>query len=313
LIELTNQGIRQLGATLNVQGDGASSSILGNSRAPLIQYLPGLGSTFPSPAQPFGATLPTTNPTPVTPASPGTAFTGLVGSLLPVAPAIAGIQASQFAQSAFNFLTGGKGTGGKQNIATVPTALNLDLQLLLQTNKAKVVANPSVVVVDDTETLITIASEVVHKVTSTVSLGVVTTNVELTKAGIFLNVLPKCTEDGFITMRLRPQVSTPLGPPQTFGSTTSPTIVTLLNVREIMSQEVRIKDGQTLVLGGLFSEQEAAQLAKVPYLAEAPILGALFRNSLKGRNRSELMLLLTPKIVEDEPTSLTDSSTGPTL
>lgn len=313
LIELSNQGIRQLGATLNVQGEGASSSILGNSRAPLIQYLPGLGSTFPSPAQPFGATLPTTNPTPVTPSSPGTAFTGLVGSLLPVAPTIAGIQANQFAQSAFNFLTGGKGTGGKQNIATVPTALNLDLQLLLQTNKAKIVANPSVVVVDDTETLITIASEVVHKVTSTVSLGVVTTNVELTKAGIFLNVLPKCTEDGFITMRLRPQVSTPLGPPQVFGSTASPTIVTLLNVREIMSQEVRIKDGQTLVLGGLFSEQEAAQLAKVPYLAEAPVLGALFRNSLKGRNRSELMLLLTPKIVEDDPTSITDASPTPTL
>jgi type II secretory pathway component GspD/PulD (secretin) len=313
LIELTNQGIRQLGATLNVQGQGASSSILGNARAPLIQYLPGLGSTFPSPAAPFGTTLPSTNPTPVTPTSPGTAFTGLVGSLLPVAPAIAGIQASQFAQSAFNFLTGGRGTGGKANIATVPSALNLDLQLLLQTNKAKIVANPSVVVVDDTETLITIASEVVHKVTSTVSLGVVTTNVELTKAGIFLNVLPKVTEDGFVTMRLRPQVSTPLGPPQTFGSSTSPTIVTLLNVREIMSQEVRIKDGQTLVLGGLFSEQEAAQLAKVPYLAEAPILGALFRNSLKGRNRSELMLLLTPKIVEDEPTSITDSQTSPTM
>ncbi|MBI2809336.1 MAG: hypothetical protein HYX67_00695 [Candidatus Melainabacteria bacterium] len=313
LIELTNQGIRQLGATLNVQGEGASSSVLGNSRAPLIQYLPGLGSTFPSPAAPFGTTLPTTNPTPVTPTTPGTAFTGLVGSLLPVAPSIAGIQASQFAQSAFNFLTGGKGTGGKQNIATVPTALNLDLQLLLQTNKAKVVANPSVVVVDDTETLITIASEVVHKVTSTVSLGVVTTNVELTKAGIFLNVLPKVTEDGFVTMRLRPQVSTPLGPPQVFGSSASPTIVTLLNVREIMSQEVRVKDGQTLVLGGLFSEQEAAQLAKVPYLAEAPILGALFRNSLKGRNRSELMLLLTPKIVEDDPTSITDSQTSPTL
>jgi len=63
-------------------------------------------------------------------------------------------------------------------------------QPLLQTNKAKVVANPSVVVVDDTEALITIANEVVHKVTSTVSLGVVTTNVELTKAGIFLNVYP---------------------------------------------------------------------------------------------------------------------------
>ncbi|HEY9678010.1 MAG TPA: hypothetical protein V6C76_08365 [Drouetiella sp.] len=301
LIELTNQGVRQLGATLNLQGNGASSSILGNSRAPLINYLPGLGSASSG------------NLTPATNGSTGTAYSGLVGSLLPAAPTIAGIQATQFAQSAFNVVSAGSAAGGHNNIATWPAALSLDLQLLLQTNKAKVVANPSVVVSDNTETLITIASEVVHKVTSTVSLGVVTTNVELTKAGIFLNVLPQVTEDGFVTMRLRPQVSTPLGPPQTFGSTTSPTIVTLLNVREIMTQEVRIKDGQTLVLGGLFSEQEAAQLAKVPYLAEAPVLGALFRNSLKGRNRSELMLLLTPKIVEDDPTTITSSPTSPTM
>lgn len=80
-----------------------------------------------------------------------------------------------------------------------------------------------------------------------------------------------------------------------------------------MSQEVRVKDGQTLVLGGLFKEEEAAQLAKVPYLAEAPILGALFRNSLKGRNRTELMLLLTPKVVEEEPTSLSENQPSPTM
>ena len=81
-----------------------------------------------------------------------------------------------------------------------------------------------------------------------------------------------------------------------------------------MTQQVRIKDGQTLVLGGLFTENEAAQLAKVPYLAEAPVLGALFRNSLKGRNRTELMLLLTPKIVEEEPpASLTENQPSPTM
>jgi type IV pilus assembly protein PilQ len=204
-------------------------------------------------------------------------------------------------QSVFNFLTLSRQAGGIANIATLPAALNITLNLLLQTNKAKLVANPSVVVVDNTEALITIATEVVHKVTSTVSLGVVTTNVELTKAGIFLNVLPKVTEDGFITMRLRPQVSLPTGGPQTFGSTASPTIVTLLSVRDIMSQEVRVKDGQTLVIGGLFTEQEAAQISKVPYFAEMPVLGALFRNTLKGRSRTESMLLITPKIVEEEP------------
>ncbi|MDR3617479.1 MAG: hypothetical protein P4L53_28240 [Candidatus Obscuribacterales bacterium] len=279
LIELTNQGVRQLGANLALQGEGSSGTILGNQLAPLVNTLPG----FTSP---------------------------IVGDALTAVPTIAGIQAANTSQSGFNYLTLAKTAGGKSNIATVPGALSVNLNLLLQTNKAKVVANPSVVVVDDTEALITIANEVVHKVTSTVSLGVVTTNVELTKAGIFLNVLPKLAQDGFVTMRLRPQVSTPIGGPQTFGTT----VVTLLSVREIMTQEVRVKDGQTLILGGLFTEQEAATLSKVPYAAEAPILGALFRNTLKGRNRTELMLLITPKIVEEEPpSSLTEGQVSPTM
>lgn len=311
LVELNNQGIRQLGATLNIQGEGLSSSIMGNSQAPLKSFLPGLGSTANAVNNPALPAIPFTgvNTTTVAPNGPGAGFNGLIGSLVPLTPpTIANVTALTTAQSAFNFLTANGAAGGRNNIATIPHALNLSVNMLLQTNKAKLVANPSIVVVDNTEALITIASEVVHKVTSTVSLGVVTTNVELTKAGIFLNVVPRVSEDGFISMRLRPQVSTPLGPPQVFGTT----VVTLLNVRDIMSQEVRIKDGQTLVLGGLFTETEAAQLAKVPYLAEAPVLGALFRNTIKGRNRTELMLLITPKIVEEDPTtSLAERGTVP--
>ncbi len=314
LIELNNQGIRQLGATLNMQGEGLSTSIMGNSQAPLKSYLPGLGSPANATPNPSIPAIPFTGSNVTNGAAggagqPGTAYTGLIGSLVPIlAPSIAGVNALSTAQSAFNFITADGRAGGRANIATIPKALNVSLNLLLQTNKAKLIANPSVVVVDNSEALITIASEVVHKVTSTVSLGVVTTNVELTKAGIFLNVLPKVTQDGFITMRLRPQVSTPLGPPLTFGPANAPTVVvTLLNYRDIMAQEVRIKDGQTLVLGGIFTETESAQLAKTPYLAEAPVLGALFRNTLKGRNRTELMLLITPKIVEEEPgTALAD-------
>lgn len=314
LIELNNEAVRQLGANLNLQGLGLSSSLLGNASAPLVQYLPGLGSTLQSSSSPGGSPPTVPFSTNVTQSGTGNAFSGLVGTLLPAAaPTIAGVQASTQSQSGFNFLTLGSGAGGKSNIATMPTALNISLNLLLQTDKAKVVANPSVITVDDTETLITIATEVIHKVTSTVSLGVVTTNVELTKAGVFLNVLPKVTEDGFIVMRLRPQVSAPASAPQTFGSSSAPTTVTLLSVREIMAQEVRIKDGQTLVIGGLFTEQEASQIAKVPYLAETPVLGALFRNTLKGRNRTELMLLLTPKIVEEEPAKLSQDSTGETM
>jgi Type II secretory pathway, component PulD len=306
LVELSNQGVRQLGATFNVQGQGLSASIMGNSRAPLLGFLPGLGSTANSIPDTSGAagTMPNVPfvPTSVTPSGPGSAFSGLVGSLLPAVPAtIAGVTPLASSQSGFDFLTLGGSGGGAANIATMPTAINLNIQMLLQTNKAKVIANPSLVVVDDTEALIAIANEVIHKVTSTVSLGVVTTNVELAKAGIFLNVLPRATEDGFVRIRLRPQVSTPLGPPTTFGSGANQTTVTLLNIRDVLTQEVRIKDGQTLVIGGLFTEQEAATLSKVPYLAEMPVLGAFFRTTLKGRNRTELMLLITPKIVEEEP------------
>ncbi len=308
LIELTNQGIRQLGATINVQGQGVSASIMGNSSAPLLSFLPGLGSVangIPNsqiPSIPFTGTN-------VTQGTPGTAFTGLVGSLLPtIVPSIAGVTPSPSAFSGVDFLTLGGSAGGKANIATLPTAVDVNLQMLLQTNKAKVIANPSVVVVDNTEALITIANEVVHKVTSTVSLGVVTTNVELAKAGVFLNVLPRITEDGFIRLRLRPQVSAPLGPATNFGSDAS-----LLSIRDVISQEVRIKDGQTLVIGGLFTEQEASQMAKVPYLAELPVLGAFFRTTLKGRSRVELMLMITPKLVEEDPTQLSETGESPTM
>jgi type II secretory pathway component GspD/PulD (secretin) len=337
LVELTNEGIRQIGASINTQGEGASASIMGNAGNPLVQFLPGLGSTgniiapagssftstatqvqtAPPPAETFSRTSTLTfsdvnlktQPTDVTSGGPGAAFTGLIGSLVPAAPAaIAGVAAATVAQSSFNFLTLSKRAGGRANIATLPAAFGINVNLLLQTNKAKIIANPSVVVVDNTEALITIATEVIHKVTSTISLGVVSTNVELTKAGIFLDVLPKVTEDGFITMRLRPSVTAPTGPVQRFASDT--VLITTLSYRDVLSQQVRVKDGQTLVLGGLFSENEAANLAKVPYLAEAPLLGAFFRNTLKGRHRTELMLLLTPKIVEDEPPMMSETTNG---
>lgn len=365
LVELTNQGIRQLGAALNLQGEGASGTVLGGAGAPMINFLPGLGSVGqfltqyvtngaqslfnvnrvsgipPTPVQFSGfngatniiasslgdqgttPTDPTTSPNAVisgistlTPVPvPTNGFGGVLGTALPITtPTIAGVQAVPQAQTGFNFLTLGRRAGGRSNIATLPTGLNLTLNLVLQTNKAKILANPSVVVSDNTEALITLANEVVHKVTTTVSLGVVSTNVELVKAGIFLNVLPRIAEDGFVMLRLRPQVSSPLGGPQVFAG--GSVVVTLLNVRDIMTQEVRVKDGQTLVIGGLFTEQEASTLAKVPYLAEAPILGAIFRNSIKGRNRTELMLLITPKIVEDSPlgSPIADTTTpAPTM
>ncbi len=327
LIEINNQGIRQLGASLNLQGQGASGALLGGSGAPLVNALPGFGSAGPTVARtntgqvntnanvqiapPTAAPNPllgtftsiqtSVNPAGTTVAQPNTNYNGILGGFIPTAllPTIAGVTSVASSNNFFNFLALNKEAGGRTNIATVPMGLNLTVNALLEQKKAKLLANPSVVVSDGTEALVTLAQEVIHKVTSTVSLGVTNVNVELTKAGIFLDVLPKAAEDGFIYMRIRPQVSSPLGPPQTFAN--QQVIVTLLNIREIIAQEIRVKDGQTLILGGLFSESEAAQISKVPYLAETPLFGALFRNTLKGRDRRELMIMITPKIVDEAP------------
>lgn len=348
LVEIDSTAIRQLGASLNVQGAGASGTVLGGSGAPMVNFLPGLGSATASTvtntlsnaitgagafansvtnnmvgisplAQTFsqtlgngftvGQTIANAGLSPVSGSTTGIS-SGILGALLPAAvPSIANVTAATSALSGFNFLTLSKAAGGRANIATMPAGLNLSLNLALQTGKAKLLANPSVLVEDNTEALISLSNEVIHKVTTTASLGVISTNVELVKAGIFLDVLPMTTEDGFIVMRLRPSVSTPLGPVQTFANGT--VLITLLNTREVLSQEVRVKDGQTLVLGGLFSEQEAATLSKIPYLSEAPILGALFRNSQKGRDRTELMMMITPKIVEEPPPNTLSESGGP--
>lgn len=338
LIELRNEAIRQFGATMNLQGEGVSSSIAGNSQAPLITYLPGLGSApieqigagsvyqtvqagtaafVPPPAvftrtASFNDTRNTTFNQPTAVAPP---FTGILGTVLPAAaPTIAGVVANPVSQSALNFLTLSRRAGGRTNIATLPAGLNFTLNMLLQTNKAKILANPSLVAVDNSEAFIELANEIVKKIvpviTTSAGGNVTVPTPEITKVGIFLDMMPKIADDGFVTLRIRPRVSVPLGPPVTFGVAPLQTQVTLEADREVISQEVRIKDGQTLVLGGLFTESEAAQIAKVPYLAETPIFGAFFRNTLKGRNRTELMLLITPKIIEEQQTPVADNNPG---
>ncbi len=298
------------GPLVDSKGAIAATSTLSPLPTPLAQTFVG-SSTYqlnPGSAQ----TQPILGGATVTTPTNTSGFTGLLGALFPLLTApLAGVTPVAASQSGFNFLTLSKSAGGRANIATLPAALGLNLNLLLQTNKAKIVANPSILVGDNTEAMIVIADEVLHKVTSVATITSVTTNVELTKAGVFLDVLPKVTEDGFVILRLRPQVSAPLGGPTTFGTPPNQTTVTLLSIRDIMNQEVRVKDGQTLVLGGLFREDEAAQLSKVPYLAELPVMGALFRNSLKGRNRSELMLLITPKVVEEEPPAVSETTNTP--
>ncbi|WP_303674386.1 secretin N-terminal domain-containing protein [Vampirovibrio chlorellavorus] len=166
---------------------------------------------------------------------------------------------------------------------------------LISQNKAKVLANPTVVATHDTESIISIVDEIVRRVVTTVDeSGFATQTVEIGEAGIVMDILPKIGEDGTVSMRIRPSVTSVLREETVLGN-----LVTLLQKRDLLAQNVRLKDGETLVIGGLIQQRELNRTDKLPGVAELPIVGAMFRASQRTGTRSELVMMITPHIINN--------------
>ena len=184
----------------------------------------------------------------------------------------------------------------------------LQLRTLVTDNKAKILANPTIVATHDTESIISIVDEIIRRVTTQVDpSGFSTQTVEIGEAGIVMDILPKIGEDGTISMRLRPSVTSVLSQQRD----TQGNLITLLSKRDLLTQNVRIRDGQTLVLGGLIQQRDTMRADKLPGASDLPIVGAMFRASQSNRKRSEIVLLVTPHIVNN--TKLTPVNTTTTM
>jgi len=194
-----------------------------------------------------------------------------------------------------------KGQEGNE-FAWTTKPLENSSQVLAQINamvanrKAKLLANPTIIATHNTEAVISITEEIIRSTQITRdATGFTQTQVEIGEAGIILNILPKVGGDGFVTMRIRPSVSTVANQIEDQQKN----LISLLNRRDLAVQEVRIANGQTLALGGLIQERDVSEYAKVPGLGDIPIIGTLFRTSYKDLSRSELIILVTPSIMED--------------
>lgn len=172
----------------------------------------------------------------------------------------------------------------------------LQLDAVIAKRKAKLLANPTVIAVHNTEAVVSITEEIIRSTQITRdATGFLQTQVEIGEAGIILSILPKVGGDGFVTMRIRPSVSTIANKvTDSLGNE-----ITLLNRRDMAVQEARIANGQTLALGGLIQESDISSHAKIPGLGDLPIIGAMFRTQFKDLKRSELIMLVTPRIMED--------------
>ena len=159
------------------------------------------------------------------------------------------------------------------------------LSALISEGKANILARPNIMTVQGNEAVINIGSEVPVPTVATTN-ATTTTSIEYREAGIILKCTPRVNEDGIITVKVHTEVSSPLYVEDMkayrFQKRSADTIV-------------RLKDGETMVIGGLIGKDEARQMSKVPFLGDIPILGNLFKHIQKSKTDSEIMIFLTAR------------------
>ena len=116
-----------------------------------------------------------------------------------------------------------------------------------------------------------------------------------------ISVTPFISPDGYLYLNLKPELSTEKEPVTALNGETGVVeqVATLLRRNNLDLKNIRIKDGDTLILAGMMKESETKDVSKVPFLGDIPGLGTFFRSTSLKKSKSELVILVTPKIVTD--------------
>jgi type IV pilus assembly protein PilQ len=187
-----------------------------------------------------------------------------------------------------------------------PQRFLMTLQASIQTGNAKILTDPSLVVQEGQQATVKLTEKVLESVQTSVDplSGVRTTTPVLADAGLTLAVnVDQVDDNGFISLSVSPTVASPGSPIRFDSGGLTINILTPLIRRELTSGLIRLRDGQSLILSGIIQEKQQSSETKVPILGDIPILGALFRSRTNSNSRSEVIILLTPKIIEDSATS----------
>jgi protein transport protein HofQ/type IV pilus assembly protein PilQ len=165
------------------------------------------------------------------------------------------------------------------------------LNALAANGKARVVACPRIATLDNQEALINIGNRIPYAVP--VTGGGVTTQwtVNYIDAGVKLKITPQLGGEGDILTLVQPEVST-ISEWRTTAAGDFPVISTR-NAASIVS----VKDGETIVIGGLLSETERENISRVPLLGYLPIIGLLFQNKNIEKEKTEIVFLITPHLI----------------
>ncbi|WP_293148922.1 MULTISPECIES: type IV pilus secretin family protein [unclassified Microcoleus] len=181
------------------------------------------------------------------------------------------------------------------------------LQATIETRNAKILTDPTLVVQEGETANVNITDEVLSNITqqtqTTGNTSTTTTTAVKDKAGLQLGVaIDRVDDNGFVSLRVNPVIRTP-GLEQQLSTGANTNIIRLLGERSLQSGLIRLRDGQTLIVSGIIRDEERITANKIPILGDLPIIGSLFRRTSKDNQRAELIVLLTPQILDDSDRS----------
>lgn len=172
------------------------------------------------------------------------------------------------------------------------------LKVLKQISDTKLLANPTIMVLDKQEARIHIGDRLAYVTTTTIGTGEsqqVNEEITYVDVGVQFKVTPVINDDGFITMSIKPEISSKSGELTTPQGAKVPLINTTL-----VETKVIVKDGSTIIIGGLRKDEYSDTEQGIPILMDIPLVGRLFSNQSQSRIKTEIVIFLTPHIISGE-------------
>ncbi len=190
------------------------------------------------------------------------------------------------------------------------------ITFLMSESKARLLSNPKVVVTNGQKSTIDLTQDYIKSTTLQViqsgngenAAPVTQKTYEIgNDNGIKVEIVPFISPDGYVSLSIKPEYASPYENIEDYdanarsqtGEDQKYIAATLLQRRNLDLKNIRVKDGETLILGGFISKSQDSTTSKIPILGDLPVIGFLFRSETKGDDMTELLISITPRIIKD--------------
>ena len=190
------------------------------------------------------------------------------------------------------------------------SVLSYQLKYLVSNNKGRVLTNPKLMITNGQKSVIDLTSDYIKSTSTEMNTTSGSNNPIVTKTfeigndeGLKIEIIPFISQDGYVSLNMTPSFSTIKAQEYTNDAEVKGEKIiaaTLLQRRNLKLNNLRVKDGETLVIAGLIKESEKQTVTKLPVLGDLPLLGVFFRSSTNAKSKEELVIMVTPHIVYSE-------------